>query len=79
MHFLGQKLRKNVVFPITSFKTTMKEALALIKINCIEVLHLNRYHKPILSIDIIDFYKFISKYPFYDAFLTNFWPILRMV
>ena len=55
----------------------MKEALAFKEINCIEVLHLNRYHKPILSIDIIGFYKFISRYPFYDAFLTNFGPILK--
>ena len=55
----------------------MKEALALKEINCIEGLHLNRYHKPILSIDMIGFYKFISRYPFYDAFLTNFGPILK--
>ena len=55
----------------------MKEALALKEINCIEGLHLNRYHKPILSIDMIGFYNFISRYPFYDAFLTNFGPILK--
>ena len=66
-----------MVFPITSFKTTVKEALALKEINCIEGLHLNRYHKPILSIDMIGFYKFISRYPLYDAFLTNFGPILK--
>ena len=29
-----------MVFPITSFKTTVEEALALIKMNCIEGLHL---------------------------------------
>ena len=55
----------------------MKEALALIKINCIAVLHLNRYHKPILSIDIIGFYKFISKCPFYDAFFDEFWAYIK--
>ena len=49
----------------------MKEALALVKINCIGELQLNKNHAPILSIDIISFYKFISKYQFYDAFLSH--------
>ena len=49
----------------------MKEPLELIKINCIEELQLNKNHAPILSIDIIIFYKFISKCPFDDAFLTH--------
>ena len=71
MHFSAKIQKKNVVFPITSFKTAMKEALALMKINCIEELQLNKNHAPILSIDIISIYKFILKCPFYDTFLTH--------
>ena len=41
------------------------------------MLHLNKYHKPILSIDIIGFHEFISKCPFYEACLTNFGPLLK--
>ena len=71
MHFRAKIKKKNVVFPITSIKPTVEEALALIKMNCIEGLHLNKYHTPILSFDIISFYKLISKCLLYDAFLTN--------
>ena len=39
-----------MVFSITSFKTAMKGASALTKINCIEDLQLNKQHTHLVEI-----------------------------